>query len=170
MRLSGVQQSIKVGARGGRFIFTPARRGEWPTRRKSIDDVELVARRALVFAFWRPAKPFYLCQTHFVRELLDTRLLFYVCVRSAAKQSASPPARESIHAARTKYQRSQSEIDAHTRRVYKHHGKCVYVCHSRNWHTHQKTLAACLLFIWLLLLFNMLQAKSTKFLSALLLF
>jgi hypothetical protein len=23
MRLSGVQQSIKVGARGGRFIFTP---------------------------------------------------------------------------------------------------------------------------------------------------
>jgi hypothetical protein len=26
MRLSGVQQSIKVGARGGRFIFTPARR------------------------------------------------------------------------------------------------------------------------------------------------
>lgn len=113
MRLSGVQQSIKSGARGGRFIFTPE---SSPTRRKSIDDVELswgargrcscfcilATRQAVLFV------PDALCQ-----RIIGHSPTFYVCVCDRLRNKALRARR--IHA-RTKYQRShtQGSWRAHT--------------------------------------------------------
>lgn len=106
MRLSGVQQSIKSGARGGRFIFTPE---SSPTRRKSIDDVELswgargrcscfcilATRQAVLFV------PDALCQ-----RIIGHSPTFYVCVCDRLRNKALRARR--IHA-RTKYQRSHTQ-------------------------------------------------------------